>query len=280
MKHETNFLSFLIDLVLFNITDNNNNLISNVHEEDHVESVLHVQHQYTQTESMISNHSPRKTILRGRIIALHREVRKLKRQLQRQTNNIKICARKISLEEYCEVTNEFLSPQVANFVKTQVRLNKYKSAKGRKYSLPFKKFCLDILLCGGNKTYNSFAQKFILPNVRTLQRMIEHLKFSSGLHDFVFDFLKEKLKCSLSSLDKYCILCIDEASIKANLYYNINRDEVIGFEDLGDNKLFLSACNVATLMIRRICTNWKQPLAYFLLNSSFSARKLIIIFLK
>ncbi|KYN26653.1 PREDICTED: 52 kDa repressor of the inhibitor of the protein kinase [Trachymyrmex cornetzi] len=54
------------------ISHNNNNLISNVHEEDHVESVLHVQHQYTQTESMISNHSPRKTILRGRIRALHR----------------------------------------------------------------------------------------------------------------------------------------------------------------------------------------------------------------
>ncbi|XP_018399587.1 PREDICTED: putative histone-lysine N-methyltransferase 1 [Cyphomyrmex costatus] len=103
------------------ISDNNNHLINNVYEEDHVESVLHVQHQYTQTESKISNHSPRKNILRGRIIALHREIRKLKQQLQRQTNNIKICARKISLEEYCEATNEFLSPQVANFVKTQLK---------------------------------------------------------------------------------------------------------------------------------------------------------------
>jgi len=61
--------------------------------------------------------------------------------------------------------------------------------------------------------------------------MIEQLKFAPGLHDFVFDALKKKFESSSSSLDKFCILCIDETSIKANLYYNISQ-EVIGFEDL------------------------------------------------
>ncbi|XP_077263631.1 uncharacterized protein LOC143898209 isoform X2 [Temnothorax americanus] len=208
-------------------------------------------HQYSQTEPKFSNHSPRKRILRGRIEALHREIRKLKQQLERQKNKIQTSKirQKMSLNEYCEATDEFLPPEIANFVKTQVRLSRYKSAKGRKYSLPFKKFCLDILFSGGGRIYNSFAQKFILPS----------------------------LQASSSPLEKYCILCIDEASIKANLYYNISQDEVIGFEDLGDGKSYLPACNVAVLMIRGICNNWKQPLAYFFLHSSFSARKLTTI---
>ncbi|XP_077282118.1 uncharacterized protein LOC143908359 isoform X1 [Temnothorax americanus] len=163
-------------------------------------------HQYSQTEPKFSNHSPRKRILRGRIEALHREIRKLKQQLERQKNKIQTSKirQKMSLNEYCEATDEFLPPEIANFVKTQ-------------------------------------------------------------------------LQASSSPLEKYCILCIDEASIKANLYYNISQDEVIGFEDLGDGKSYLPACNVAVLMIRGICNNWKQPLAYFFLHSSFSARKLTTI---
>ncbi|XP_077270921.1 uncharacterized protein LOC143902085 isoform X2 [Temnothorax americanus] len=120
-------------------------------------------HQYSQTEPKFYNHSPRKRILRGRIEALHREIRKLKQQLERQKNKIQTSKirQKMSLNEYCEATDEFLLPEIANFVKTQ-------------------------------------------------------------------------LQASSSPLEKYCILCIDEASIKANLYYNISQDEVIGFEDLGD----------------------------------------------
>jgi len=82
------------------------------------------------------------------------------------------------LNKYCEATeiNKFLPPKIANFVKIQVHLNNCKSAKGRKYPLAFKKLCLGLLFCGGIRVYNSLAHKFILPNVRTLQRMIQQLK--------------------------------------------------------------------------------------------------------
>lgn len=77
--------------------------------------------------------------------------------------------------------------------------------------------------------------------MRTLQRMIQNLQIPPGLNDFIFDFLKIKINY-LNSLHKYCILCMDEASIKPNLYYNISKDEVIGFEDLGEGKSELCAC--------------------------------------
>lgn len=56
-----NFLGFVIELIFFNITVNNHQLIINAqYKHEQVESVLHLQHQYTQTEPKFSNHSPRK----------------------------------------------------------------------------------------------------------------------------------------------------------------------------------------------------------------------------
>jgi len=37
-------------------------------------------------------------------------------------------------------------------------------------------------------------------------------------------------------LNRKCVICIDEMSLKANLYYNINRNEIIGFQDLKQEK--------------------------------------------
>lgn len=113
------------------------------------------------------------------------------------------------------------------------------------------------------------CKQFILPSPRTLQRSIESLQIPSGFHDCIFEMIKKRI-VNFTSLNKLCIICIDEVALKANLYYNINRDEVIGSENLGYKKKFLPACNAAVIMIRGICKSWKQPIAYFLLNSSFN----------
>lgn len=36
--------------------------------------------------------------------------------------------------------------------------------------------------------------------------------------------------------EKHCVLCIDEMSIKSNLFYGTGRDEIIGFENTGRKK--------------------------------------------
>lgn len=190
--------------------------------------------------------------------------------MQEQNKNIKR-NNKISVEEYCDITDQMLPQNIATFVKTQVQLSR-QLKKSRKYSNKFKKYCLNLYL-NGIKTYNLLTQLFCLPSAKTIQRMIENLKIPSGLNNFIFEFLKTKINNS-NSLDKYCILCMDKASLKPNLYYNISQDEVIGFEDLGEEKSELPACNVAVLMLQGMCNNWKLPLAYFFLNSTFSATKL------
>lgn len=51
--------------------------------------------------------------------------------------------------------------------------------------------------------------------------------------------------------------------IKSNLYYNISKDEIIGFNETNNCKTYDPAKFVLVLMIRGINFNWKQPIAYF-----------------
>ena len=92
----------------------------------------------------------------------------------------------------------------------------------------------------GPKSYKLLSTQFCLPTPRTLQRIVQGLKFLPGLQDHIFNILKSKVY-NLNDVDKLCIMCIDKPALKANLFYNISFDEVIGFEDHGHGKSFLSA---------------------------------------
>lgn len=218
-----------------------------------------------QTSKKLSHDTPRKNKLKGRIISLQREKRKLQEQLKNALKKTKI---EDNLEYYCQLTDKLLSPSLAVFVKEQAKLNQ-QLLKGRKYSIQFKQFCLSIYFTGP-KCYKILHKELLLPSPRTLQRSIESLQISPGLNDIIFDMIKKKV-VQFTPLDRLCIICMDEVSLKANLYYNISRDEIIGLEDHGHKKKFLPACNAAVIMVRGICKSWKQPLAYYLLNSTFDA---------
>ncbi|EZA62951.1 THAP domain-containing protein, partial [Ooceraea biroi] len=203
--------------------------------------------QETQTDLTLSRNSPRKQLLKRRIVMLQRKIYRLQKK---EINKNKVEMEDSSIEHYFNLTDHFLPPSVAKFVKNQALLHQ-QSKKGRKYTAEYKEFCLNIYFCNA-KCYDLLSETFYLPTKRTLQRMI-------------------------ISSDIYCILCIDEASLKASLFYNISRDEVIGFEDVGNGKSFSPSCNVAVLMIRGMCRSWKQPLGYYFLHSTFPADQLKLI---
>ncbi|KAJ3656018.1 hypothetical protein Zmor_015123 [Zophobas morio] len=60
-------------------------------------------------------------------------------------------------------------------------------------------------------------------------------------------------------------------SIKANLFYDIAADEIVGLQQLNENKQYLPANNVFTIMARGIFHNWKQPIGYVFVKSSCDA---------
>lgn len=61
-------------------------------------------------------------------------------------------------------------------------------------------------------------------------------------------------------------------SLKSNLFYNTSSDEIIGFEDIGEqkNNLVLSK-NALVIMARGLYSAWKQPVAYFFVGTQLKA---------
>lgn len=69
---------------------------------------------------------------------------------------------------------------------------------------------------------------------RNLQRMTKYLVSKAGLNnDEVYEILKIKVG-AMSGQDKNCSICIDEISIKSDLFFDISKDDIIGLYDIGD----------------------------------------------
>lgn len=100
-----------------------------------------------------------------------------------------------------------------------------------------------------------------MPSVRSLQLFTNTWNIVPGINNKVFDALAIKMN-SLPLIEHYCILCSDEMSLKSHLFYNVSRDEIRGFEDMGNNKSFIPAKNVLVLMGRNIAGDWKIPVCY------------------
>ncbi|RLU17961.1 hypothetical protein DMN91_010202 [Ooceraea biroi] len=82
--------------------------------------IVQVVSKEVQMPQTLSHDTPRKNKLKGRIISLQRENRKLKEQLKNSLKKSKI---KENLEYYGQLTNKFLSPSIAALVKEQAKLS-------------------------------------------------------------------------------------------------------------------------------------------------------------
>lgn len=78
----------------------------------------------------------------------------------------------------------------------------------------------------------------------------------------------------MNDKEKLCIISFDEISLKSHLEYSTNKDVLTGLEDYGDGeKTNCLATSAIVFMARGISENWKQPLAYFLVNEACSSEK-------
>lgn len=66
---------------------------------------------------------------------------------------------------------------------------------------------------------------------------------------------------SLPDAAKHCTICVDEITLKRNLYYNIKTDDVIRFHNVNGKISPEIASNAFVIMLQRIYFKWKQPLA-------------------
>ncbi|KAJ3634715.1 hypothetical protein MTP99_007661 [Tenebrio molitor] len=162
----------------------------------------------TQTSNTLSSHTPRKLKLKQENKRLQNENAHLRKEVEQLRHANNVD--NITLEQYKLLTHKFCpSMQLANFINVQVS-QAAKLPKGRRYSTDFKNYCL-------------------------------------RLNEVVLNTLKLKVD-TFQQEDKLCMLCVDEMSIKANMFYNIGLDSVIGLEDVGSKKAFKPAMNATVLM--------------------------------
>uniref|UniRef100_A0A6P7H6L3 Uncharacterized protein LOC114344976 n=1 Tax=Diabrotica virgifera virgifera TaxID=50390 RepID=A0A6P7H6L3_DIAVI len=214
----------------------------------------------SQTDSNLSSNSPRKHQLRKVVKQLRNENNRLKKRnekLEQELDTVKNnCIENISIEQYMLLTHKFCPQQeIADFINIHIS-QQHKLPRGRRYSLEFKSKCLAMYFTG-KKLYDSkLRNEFCLPSSKILLQEISKFELVAGFNPKIFEILKMKVD-NFCNEDKLCMLGVDEMSIKSNLFYAVNSDNIIGLEDDGTGqKKFKPALTATVFMIRGIKNNW------------------------
>lgn len=89
------------------------------------------------------------------------------------------------------------------------------------------------------------------------------------------------IKCFESKMEKIehdekeCVLCIDEVELTKKLFYAIDKDEIVGLEDIGGVLRAAPAARALLLAARGVRGSWTQPLGYFYLADDCDMRELV-----
>ena len=71
----------------------------------------------------------------------------------------------------------------------------------------------------------------------------------------------------MNEQEKLCTLCMDELSLKTNLFYDVKNDRIVGLEDFGCGARTNKVANQALVrLLQSISGKWKQPLGNGLVN--------------
>lgn len=207
-----------------------------------------------QTPQHLSKNTPRKQILKRKI-----------QEMEVASKSSKKPRTSFNLTDMLKLLEENYSPESTMLIRNQLLLLG-KSKKGARYSDEFKQFALTLNLLGP-KAYKKLSEIIRMPSKATLGRITQKWKIYSGFNKFIFEVIKLKVSVMLEKA-KDCLLCIDEMSIKSNLFYNLTTDIIIGFEELPNKRSTNIATSALVVMARGISHNWKMPIAYFFTKNS------------
>ena len=212
---------------------------------------------FSQTSSGLSNNTPRKTKQRKLIHSQRQKIRRLQAALKKPTSQGK-------KEKTIQEALSKLPENLAHFVKMQLELHSRKK-KGRRYSPQMKSIAVSLYHASG-KAYRILSKLFILPTKSSLRRYISRMPAATGISQGALNIIKKKVD-SMNELEKLCTLCMDELSLKTNLFYDITKDMIVGLEDFGSGTRTNKVANHAfVILLRSISGKWKQPLGYALVN--------------
>lgn len=183
-----------------------------------------------QTPGYLSANTPRKQKLAMEIQSGKKEIKNLKKtvvSLSQQLSNYD------TVQNYLRLSEKYLSPGLFTVVKSHINL-KTKQKEGYRYSNEIKQLALNIYFLGP-RVYKLLLNTLSLPSISTLKRLTHKFEMIPGLNDFLFNIISYKIKYFTDEA-KECVLCADEMALKSNLYYMLNKDEIIGFHQTNKTK--------------------------------------------
>lgn len=217
----------------------------------------------TQTTQVLSVNTPRKKSLRTHVRELEIKCKKLEENMNANTKRISEML--TSVDHFNEVVDAHLPPNLAMLMKNYVKLASRKP-QGYRYNSQLKQLALTIYFFGPI-AYRFLKNILQLPTPRTLRRITQKIEIGTGLNDILFNSMELKFK-NLKEDAKDCVLCVDEMAIKTNLFYNLSKDSIIGFNHSSEKKTYEPAKHVLCFMVRSLNYKWKQPVAYYFINNS------------
>ena len=178
------------------------------------------------------------------------------------------------------------TPHMKFFWEQQINL--FKSEKfGRRYHPEIIRFDLS-LHATSPAAYRQITESkaLILPSERVLRDYKTYFKPKAGINLENIDTLRNKTS-SLSGIQRYMVVVIDEMKIQANLVFDKYSGDLIGFVDLGDpmtNYASLGeedviATHALAFLVRGMCTDIKHVIAYYF-TENVTSYQLMSIFWK
>ena len=152
--------------------------------------------------------------------------------------------------------------------------------KQRKWTDDEKQFALSLFYKSPKAYCHLRDTKYLaLPCVSLIRRWVNELDLKPGKSDNLFNLLKSKTG-DMTDREGECVLLWDEMSIKSWLEYNLKKDIVEGYTDMGEHgRTSEIASQVLVFMLRGRQHNWRQPICYYVSHNSVNGQLLKTIIL-
>ncbi|XP_045463307.1 uncharacterized protein LOC123672980 [Harmonia axyridis] len=158
-----------------------------------------------------------------------------------------------------------------DFFASQIR-NQRRQLNARRFSVDEKILAL-ALYKSSPKGYRLLSKMFALPTGATLRRLLLKLEFKPGVNAHIMEHLK-KVVYKMNAKERFCALIFDEMSVQTFISYSPYKDEIVGFEDYGDEKKAVIADHANVFFIKGLYKSYKQPLAFTFSRGAINSYKL------
>ncbi len=180
--------------------------------------------------------------------------------------------------EKCLRTPTFIETKVnnakLNFLLSQMK-SQTKKLRGRRYCVNDKIFALS-LFKQSPKCYRLLQKTFALLSRNSLMKLLYRIPFQVGINEAIMRSL-EKCTMKMEPLDRVYSLIFEEISFTLALSYNQKDDLIKGFLNTGSDRKAVFTDHGMVFMLRGLHKKWKQPVAYYFVQTSMECAVLMKI---